>query len=74
VLKDVGKIIHHFIPLLRESFLKQQIDRIVSSVVFIFFHHGGFIGVVQEIFSSRETSLIPNFIYSIPRQGHALKK
>jgi hypothetical protein len=38
-LKDVGKILHHFIPLSRESLLKQQIDRIVCSIVFIFFCH-----------------------------------
>jgi hypothetical protein len=38
-LKDVGKIIHHFIPLSRESLLKQQIDRIICSVLFLFFHH-----------------------------------
>jgi hypothetical protein len=38
-LKDVGKILHHFIPLSRESLLKQQIDRIVCSIVFLFFCH-----------------------------------
>jgi hypothetical protein len=38
-LKDVGKILHHFVPLSRESLLKQQIDRIVCSVVFLFFRH-----------------------------------
>jgi hypothetical protein len=38
-LKDVGKILHHFIPLLRESLLKQQIDRIVCSIVFLLFRH-----------------------------------
>jgi hypothetical protein len=27
-LKDVGKILHHFVPLSRESLLKQQINRI----------------------------------------------
>jgi hypothetical protein len=38
-LKDVGKILHHFVPLSRESLLKQQIDRIVCSVIFLFFRH-----------------------------------
>jgi hypothetical protein len=37
--KDVGKILHHFVPLSRESLLKQQIDRIVCSVDFLFFRH-----------------------------------
>jgi hypothetical protein len=38
-LKDVGKILHHFVPLSRESLLKQQTDRIVCSVDFLFFRH-----------------------------------
>jgi hypothetical protein len=62
-LKDVGKILHHFIPLSRESLLKQQINRIFCSIIFIFFHHGGFLGHARE-FSSRETSSRPNFLYS----------
>jgi hypothetical protein len=72
-MKDVGKIIHNFIPLSRESLLKQQIDRIVCSIIFIFFHHGGFLGCVREIVFKRD-KLETQLDILGPRRGHALKK
>ena len=45
----MGKILHHFVPLLRENLLKQQINKILFFVVFIFFHHEGFIGSARNI-------------------------
>jgi hypothetical protein len=72
-LKDVGKILHHFIPLSRESLLKQQIDRIVCSIVFIFFRHGGFLGHVRDIVFKRD-KLETQLSILGPRRGHALKK
>jgi hypothetical protein len=71
-LKDVGKILHHFVPLSRESFLKQQIDRIVCSVVFLFFRHGGFLGCVRAIVFKRD-KLETQLAILGPRRGHALK-
>jgi hypothetical protein len=68
----VGKILHHFAPLSRESLLKQQIDRIVYSIVFIFFHHGGFLGRARAIFFKRDKLEIQLAILR-PRWGHALK-
>jgi hypothetical protein len=72
VLKDVGKILHHFIPLSRESLLKQQINRIFAPVIFIFFHHGGFLGHVRVIFLKRDKIETQLSILG-PRRGHALK-
>jgi hypothetical protein len=72
-IEGCGKISHHFIPLLRESLLKQQIDRIVCSVVFLFFHHGGFIGHERSILFNRDKIETQLSILG-PRQGHALKK
>jgi hypothetical protein len=71
-LKDVGKILHHFVPLSRESFLKQQINRIICSVVFLFFHHGGFLGRVREIVFKRD-KLETQLAILKPHRGHALK-
>jgi hypothetical protein len=72
-LKDEGKILHHFVPLSRESLLKQQIYRIVCSIVFIFFHHGGFLGHVRVILFKRD-KLETQLSILVPHQGHALKK
>jgi hypothetical protein len=68
----VGKILHHFVLLSRESFLKQQIDRIICSTIFIFFHHGGFLGHAREIVFKRDTLETQLYILG-PRRGHALK-
>jgi hypothetical protein len=50
----VGKILHHFIPLSREIFLKKKINRIFFSITFLFFHHGGFLGHARAIFFKRD--------------------
>jgi hypothetical protein len=71
-LKDVGKILHHFVPLSRESLLKQQINRIFCSIIFIFFHHGGFLGCARDIFLKRD-KLETQLSILRPRRGHALK-
>jgi hypothetical protein len=71
-LKDVGKILHHFVPLSRESLLKQQINRIFCSIVFLFFHHGGFLGCAREIVLKRD-KLETQLSILGPHQGHALK-
>jgi hypothetical protein len=71
-LKDVGKILHHFVPLSRESLLKQQINRIFCSVVFLFFRHGGFLGRARAIFLKRD-KLETQLAILGPRRGHALK-
>jgi hypothetical protein len=71
-LKDVGKILHHFVPLSRESLLKQQINRIFCSVIFIFFIHGGFLGRARVIFLKRD-KLETQLSILGPRRGHALK-
>jgi hypothetical protein len=68
----VGKILHHFVPLSRESLLKQQIDRIVCSVIFLFFHHAGFLGHARAIVLKRD-KLETQLSILRPRQGHALK-
>jgi len=73
MLKDVGKIIHHFIPLSRESLLKQQTYRIVFSVIFLFFCRWGFLGCARAIVLKRykiETQLA----ILRPSRGYALKK
>jgi hypothetical protein len=57
----VGKFVHHFITLSHERLLKQHIYRIVYSVVFIFFRHGGFIGNARAIvfkIDNPETQLV----------------
>jgi hypothetical protein len=72
MLKDVGKILHHFVPLSHESLLKQQIDRIVCSIVFIFFHHGEFLRRAREIVFKRDNIETQLAILG-PRWGHALK-
>jgi hypothetical protein len=66
------KNFHHFIPMLSESLLKQQINRIFSPVIFIFFYHGGFIGCVREILLKRY-KLKTQLSILKPRRGHALK-
>jgi hypothetical protein len=73
VLKDVGKILHHFIPLSRESLLRQHIIKFLCFVVFIFFHHGGFLGRARAIFINRD-KLKTQLAILRPRWGHALKK
>jgi hypothetical protein len=65
-------ILHHFVPLSHESLLKQQIDRIVCSMIFIFFHHGGFLGCERVILFKRD-KLETQLAILGPRQGHALK-
>jgi hypothetical protein len=72
VLKDVGKILHHFIPLSPEILLKQQINTIFCSIDFIFFRHGGFLGHAREIFLKRDKTETQLSILR-PRQRHALK-
>jgi hypothetical protein len=62
----VGKIVHHSIPLSRESLLKKQVNRILFSVVFLFFHHRGFLGRAREKIETQLAILGPC-------QGHALK-
>jgi hypothetical protein len=69
----VGKILHHFVPLSREKLLKQQIDRIVCSIVFLFFRHGGFLGCVRVIVFKRD-KLETQLSILRTRRGHALKK
>jgi hypothetical protein len=68
----MGNILHHFVPLSFESLLKKQINIIVYSVIFIFFHHGGFLGRAREIFFKRE-NLETQLAILGPRRGHALK-
>jgi hypothetical protein len=68
----VGKILHHFIPLSRESLLKKQINRIICSVVFVFFYHGAFLGRARAIFFMRDKIETQLYILGL-RQGHALK-
>jgi hypothetical protein len=72
-LKDVGKILHGFLPLSRESFLKQQIDRIFFSIVLFFFLNGGFTWHVREIFI-KVYNLETKVSKLRPHWGHALKK
>jgi hypothetical protein len=72
VLKDVGKILHHFVPLSRESLLKQQTYRIGCSVIFIFFRHGGFLGHARAIVFKRDKFKTQISILG-PRRGLALK-
>jgi hypothetical protein len=72
-LKDVEKILHHFVLLSRESLLNQQIDRIIFSVIFIFFHHGGFIGHARSIVFKRD-KLETQLDILGPHRGHALEK
>jgi hypothetical protein len=65
VLKDVGKILHHFVPLSRESLLKQQL--IESSAPSFLFSSTmeGFLGM-REIFLKRdklETQLLIQIIF-----------
>jgi hypothetical protein len=69
----VGKILHHFFLLSHESLLKQHINRIFCSIVFIFFYHGGFIGNARDIFLKRD-KLEAQIAILGPRGGHALKK
>jgi hypothetical protein len=73
MLKDVGKILHISAPLSCESFLKQQIDRIFFSIVFIFFLNGGFTWRVKEIFI-KVYNLETKVSKLRPHWGHALKK
>jgi hypothetical protein len=68
----VGKILHHFIPLSREIFLKKQINRIVFFVIFVFFHHGGFLGRVRAILFKRE-KLDTQLVILGSYRGHAPK-
>ena len=72
MLKDVGKILHIFTPLSSESFLKQQIDRIFFSIVFIFFLKGGFTWRVKDIFI-KVYNLETKVSKLRPHWGHALK-
>jgi hypothetical protein len=72
-LKDVGKILHHFIPLSRESLLKQQINRILCSVIFIFFHHGGFLGHARDDFPQERQARDPTF-YTQTSSGTCTEK
>jgi hypothetical protein len=53
-LKDVGKNIHHFIPLSRRSFLKKHINIIFFFEFSLFFRHGGFLGCARVIFLKRD--------------------
>jgi hypothetical protein len=68
----VGKILHHFVPLSRERLLKQHIDRIFCSVVFLFFRCGGFLGRARAIVFKRD-KLKTQLAILRPRRGHALK-
>ena len=72
MLKNVGKILHHFVPLSRENLLKQQIDRIVFSVVFIFLCHRGFLGHARAIVLKRD-KIETQLAILRPCRGHALK-
>jgi hypothetical protein len=66
------KILHHFVPLLRESLLQQQINIIFYSIISLFFRHGGFLGCVRAIFLKRDTIKTQLSILKLHR-GHALK-
>jgi hypothetical protein len=68
----VGKILHHFVPLSSERLLKQHINRIFYSIVFIFFCDGGFLGREGVILLKRE-KLKTQLSILKPRWGHALK-
>ena len=72
ILKDVCKILHHFVPLSRENFLKKQVNRILFSTVFIFSHHQGFLGCARVIFLKRDMLKTQHSILR-PHRGHALK-
>jgi hypothetical protein len=52
--------------------LKKQINRIVYSIVFLFFRHGGFLGHARDIVFNRDKIDTQLVIFG-PRQGHALK-
>jgi hypothetical protein len=71
-LKDVVKIIHHFVPLSRKSLLKKQIDKIICSAIFLLFPHGWFLGRAREIVFKRE-KIETQLSKLKPPQGHALK-
>jgi hypothetical protein len=72
VLKDVDKILHHFVLLSRESLLKHQINRIFFFIVFLFFRHGGFLGHARAIVLKGD-KLETQLAILGPHQGHALK-
>jgi hypothetical protein len=71
--QDVGKILHHFVPLSPESLLKQHINIISCSTIFIFFHHVRFLGSMRAIFLKRD-KLKTQLAILGPHRGHALKK
>jgi hypothetical protein len=68
----VGKILHHFVPLSRDSLIKQQINRIFCSIIFVFFHHGEIYGRARAIFLKRYKLETQPAILG-PHWGHALK-
>jgi hypothetical protein len=68
----VGKILHHFIPLSRESLLKQHVNKMFSSVVFIFFLYRGFVGHMRVSVLKRD-KIETQLVVLEPHQGHALK-
>jgi hypothetical protein len=72
-LKDVGKILHHFIPLSRESLLKQQINRIFLLCHFYFLPPWRVSWACERIFLKRD-KLETQLSILRPRRGHALKK
>jgi hypothetical protein len=68
----VGKILHHFAPLLRESLLKKEINKIICSIIFLFLCHGGFVGHARVIVLNIDKIKTQLAILK-PRWGHAIK-
>ena len=71
-LKNVCKILHHFVPLSCDGFLNKQVNRILPSTVFLFFRHRGFLGCARVIFLKRDKIETQLAILG-PCRGHALK-
>jgi hypothetical protein len=47
--KDLREVVHHFVPLSREGFLKQHFNRISWSIIFLFVPHGLLSGSTRSI-------------------------
>jgi hypothetical protein len=48
-LKDLGKFVHHRVPLFLEGLLEKHFDRISCSLIFIFFPHVRASGFAKNI-------------------------
>jgi hypothetical protein len=60
-LKNLGKVVHHRVPLFLEGLLEQHFDRISYSLIFLFFPHGrssGFARLISQRFNQIEPQLL----------------